>query len=201
MSLLLSILGIAVLFFLSTLIQPILVSLEELSRYEGREVVVKGFVSHYTTWDEFQIIDLRSGNITTPIFLQGIVTVHSGDLIEVTGKVQKYEGKWEVFVDDTKDIVILSHWENSSTSLWEIACHPTWFEGLNINVTGYVESLHDKWFILSDGNYSILVSSRYIDSGVSNGDKVLVYGYFTYEPRYARYIIQVKNSFHRVIEI
>ncbi len=201
LSLLFSIIGVGILFLLSLLIQPIPVSLADIPKYGGRKVVVKGVVTHYTTLDDFQIIELRDGNATTTVFLQDVVVIHSGDLLEVTGKVQKYRGEWEIVVEDSRDINPLSHWENNSVPLWELAEHPEWFKNLNINISGYIESLHENWFILSDGNYSILVTFNYLNPHLSNGDEVVIQGYFTYDPRYTRYVVEVENSYHHIIEV
>ena len=195
-SLLFSILGLAILFYLSTTLQPIHITLEDISNYEGREITARGRITTYSITDYGEIIYIRGNNTTIPIFLDGFISIHSGDYVEVTGFVKKYNDKWEIEVNDPRYISILSSWSNISTPLWEIARYPSKYIGLNLNVTGYIDTLYDKWLILSDGNYSILVTFNHLNVSISPGSKVLLHAYFTYDPSISRYKFEIKNREH-----
>ena len=88
-SLLFSIAGILLLYLLSTLTQPIVIELSELSEYEDKQVTVEGMVAeHYITSYESQIIKIEGDNATAMVFVEGKSDVEYGDKIQVTGKVQ-----------------------------------------------------------------------------------------------------------------
>ncbi|RLF39397.1 MAG: hypothetical protein DRN12_07055 [Thermoplasmata archaeon] len=197
-SLFFSLIGLTTLFYISITLQPIYITLDDIPNYEGREVIVRGIVVSYNPTDYGEIISIRDNNTTIPVFLKGEIFLHPGDSIEVIGSVEKYNDKWEINVDDPKYISILSTWENYSTPLWEVAEHPSNYIDLNLNVTGYVDSIYDKWLILSDGNYSILVTFNHLPENISlyHGKKVLLHAYFTYDSTTARYKFEIKSREH-----
>ena len=196
-----SIVGLAILFYLSTTLQPIPTPLEDISKYEGRQVIINGLVIHYSTSNYGEIIDIRQNNTTIPVFLDGFITLNSGDYIQIIGTVQHYNDKWEINVDNPKLISIISNWKNISTPLWEIAEYPSRFIGLNLNITGYIDNIYDKWFILSDGNHSILVTFNHLENiSLYTGKKILMHAYFTYDSSNTRYKFEIKSKDHFIKE-
>lgn len=68
-SLIFSIAGIVLLYFLSTLTQPVLIELHEIPEYEGKQVIVEGIVTeHHVTSYGSQIITIANDNVTTTVF-------------------------------------------------------------------------------------------------------------------------------------
>jgi hypothetical protein len=197
-----SVFGVIVLYGLSLLVQPILISLEELPDYEGKNVIVQGTVLHHSsTQFGSQFITICPVNITTNItqaivFTEHPLTIHSGDIIQATGKVQQYKDDWEIMTSSEQDITILHHWENITTPLWELAEHPLWFTTININVTGMIDRLYDSYFYLIDetGSYNLFINyNTYEFPAVYEGQTVYVTGIFTYDQAQLRYQLEAEN--------
>ena len=103
-SLIFSLIGLTALFYISTTLQPTYITLDDISNYEGREIIVRGIVVSYNPTDYGEIISIRDNNTTIPVFLKGEISLHPGDSIEVMGSVEKYNDKWEINVDNPKYI-------------------------------------------------------------------------------------------------
>ena len=145
--LLLSILGTFTLYFLSALSQPISVTLCDLQQYEGKQVIVQGIVTnHYMTQYGSQLIEIhdedQNQNITEAIiFVEKETAVEYGDRIQATGKVQRYRDEWEIVVEDDRFIQVVETWHNITIPLWQLAANPASYDGLNVNVSGIVDSM------------------------------------------------------------
>ena len=140
LSLLFSVVGILILYFLSELSQPPVIEIHKMPDYEGKQVIVDGIVKdHRVTKYGSQIITIENNNDTTTLFVEGITDVEYGDKIRVTGVAQKYKGGWELVINDKELLKILEKWCNISFPLWQLAENPTRYLNLNVNVTGYVE--------------------------------------------------------------
>jgi hypothetical protein len=202
LSLILSILGILLLYFLSTLSQPIQIELFEISKYDGQEIVTAGVVTEYqTTSYDNQIITIRSNNTTAEIFSETPTTLRYGDYIQVTGTVQQYQDTWEIMVDGPELITLISSWENMSTPLWDLANNPTGYVDMNINVSGYIDSIYDSYFYLSDDNntYNLLVtSSSFFNLSIIPGKPCYIHAFFTYDPSHTCYMLRLQGPEHTI---
>lgn len=201
-SLMFSIAGIAILYFLSLLSQPVMIELYELPEYEGKQVIVEGTVTeHYTTTYGSQIIIIETDNATTTVFVEGEADVEYGDKIQATGKVQKYDGGWEIVVDDERFVNIVEKWQNIIFPLWQLAENPTKYIGLNVNVTGNIDSVYDASFCLVDmeEEYSIIVFCRPSEHDVLYpGQKVHVAGRFAFDEEDFRYKLVLCEETHGI---
>jgi len=201
-SLLFSIAGILILYFLSALTQPVVIELSELSEYEDKQVTVEGIVTeHYITSYESQIIEIEGDNTTAMVFVEEKSDVEYGDKIQVTGKIQKYKGGWEIVVGNERLVTILQKWQNISIPLWQIAENPVKYDGLNINVTGYVDAVYDAYFYLVDeeATHSIIVFYNSFEYGsVYSGQKVDIAARFRYDPEDLRYKLDVIDETHGI---
>ncbi|OYT58191.1 hypothetical protein B6U70_01080 [Euryarchaeota archaeon ex4484_162] len=201
--LILSILGIFILYLLSLFSQPVVVRLYEIPKYEGKKIVAEGVVTnYYTTNYGSQIIEIKTSraskdNFTATVFAEKITSVEYGDRIRVTGIVQKYEGKWEIFVSDTRSIDIIQKWQNNVFPIWQLAENPDRYVGMNINITGIVDRNYETYFYLSDsdGKYSLIVFSSSVHcQNFSTGDKVYAAGRFTYDSKNLRYMLKANET-------
>ena len=202
----LSVVCIALLYFLSTLSQPIIIELNEVPDYEGKQVIVEGTVTeHYITTFGGHIINIKDmdnqSNFEVIVFVEEETMVEYGDKIKATGKVQKYNDEWEIVVNDARFVEILQKWSNITFPLWQLAENPSKYVGININVTGVVERDYDSYFYLIDSEeqHSIVVS--YDSSKFHNftqGDNVYVRGQFVYDEETLRFKINVKEESHRI---
>jgi len=202
LSVLFSIAGILFLYFISTLTQPVLISLAEIPEYEDKQVIVEGTVTDYqdTTYGS-QIITIEDDNISVSVFIEGNIGVDYGDTIQATGKVQKYNDGWEIVVDNERLVNILQKWQNISIPILQLAKNPTKYVGLNINVTGHVDMIYDSYFYLIDADelYSLFVSCNPLLYGALNpGEPVNVAGQFTYNEEEIRYTLILCKEIHGV---
>ena len=120
-----SIVGILILYILSKLSQIPLIELSEMPDYEGRQVILEGVVDEYRFSKQGnQIIQIKKGNDSAIIFIEGETDIQQGDTIQAIGEVQKYGSDWELIVSNNNYVKILKKWQNSSVPLWQLAENP-----------------------------------------------------------------------------
>ena len=197
-----SILGVILLYGLSLLTQPTAISLEDLPEYEGKHVIVQGRVSrHSSTAFGSQFITINPINMTINetnaiVFTEHPLIIHSGDIIQATGKVQQYQDDWEIMTASENDIVILQPWDNVTTLLWELAEHPIWFTDIHINVTGMIDRIYDSYFYIIDssGSYNLFVTySSYNYPSIYEGQTIHIAGVFIYDEAQFRYQLEAQQ--------
>ena len=197
-----STIGVILLYLLSTLSNPAIIELSELSKYEGKKITANGTViDYYTTTYTSQIITIENNNTRAIVFLEGEASVEYGDIIEVTGKVQKYKGEWEIVVDDVHFIKILRKWNNISFPLWQLAENPERYEDLNVNVTGFIDLVYDNYFYLidEDNTHSLLVFYTSIGQNFLHpGKKVSVAAKFYFDEEDLRYKLSIGEENHKI---
>lgn len=194
------------LYFLSTLNKPIMINLQEIQDYEDKTVTVEGVVKeHRVTKYGSQIIEIidvdGENHSNVIIFVEGETLVEYGDRIQVTGIVKKYEGEWEVVVNNPRFVKIIEKWSDISFPLWQLAENPNRYVGANVNVTGFIERVYSSYFYLVDSEeqYSIVVyydSSKF--SNLSQGVGVYVGGRFVYDEETLRFVLDVSEETHYI---
>lgn len=197
LSIIFSVAGIAVLYFLSILSQPTLIDLNEIQKYEGKQVIVEGIVTEaYTTKYDSQIITIENNNFSIKIFVEGEIDIDYGDKIQATGEVQVYKGEWEVVVNNKRFVRILQKWQNITIPLKQLAETPERYEGLNINVTGYADAIYETYFYLVDpeGKYSIVVVFNPLDYNFTTNQKLYVAGRLVFDANNFRYNLAVGDE-------
>jgi hypothetical protein len=204
-SLLFSIIGILLLYFLSKLTSPPVISISEISDYNGKQVVVKGIVKDYSS-SRFgsQNIIIEEDNSSATIFLEGKIDVEYGDKIKAIGEVQKYKDGWEIIVNNIQFVKILRKWNNISFPIWQLAKNPQRYLGLNVKINGYVESISNANFYLVDveNKHSLIVFYSYSKNiTIYPGQRVNVSGKFTFDKKNFRYQLEVFNEKHKISEI
>lgn len=198
-SLLFSLLCMLVLYFISTLTQPVLIEISDIENYENKLVTTQGLVKeYYCTNFGNQIIKLADNSSTVTIFSEDKFDLEFGDKIQITGKVQNYEDEWEIIVDNKRNIRLIDKWMNVSMPIWQVAQNPEKYESTYINVTGIVDLVNDDYFFLRDAekNHSIMTVSNF---NVKNfiGKQVWAKGkleYYTEQLMYRLYIFQDFDS-------
>lgn len=202
-SLLFSVCGVLLLYFISELSQPPLIEIREMPDYDGKQVIIEGVVVDYQlTKHGGQIITVGGENATATVFVEGKTDVEYGDKIQATGDVQKYNEEWELVVNDKRLIRVLFEWQNNSKQLWQLAETPSKYLDLNVNATGYIESISNAYFYLVDieEKHSLIVSYRLFDNvTIHPGQKVSVSGKFTFDKENFRYQLEVCDKKHGII--
>lgn len=201
-SLLFSVIGILLLYFLSRLSQPPVVAIDELQKYEGKEVIVYGIVTSYrATGQDSQIIKIKEGNATVTLFVSGAIELEFGDKLKVTGEVQKYKDAWEIIIEDTRLIEVAEKWNNVSFPIWQLAQNPARYLDLNVNVTGHIESISNTYFYLVDleEKHSLIVFYRISENvTIYPGQKVNILGKFSFDEENFRYQLEICDERHRI---
>lgn len=198
-SLLFSLICIVLLYFISTLTQPVNIDISEIQNYENKIVTTQGLVKeYYNTKYGNLIITLLGNSSSITIFSEEDFDLEFGDTIQITGKVQNYEDEWEIIVDSKRNICLINKWENLSMPIWQIAQNPEKYEDLFINVTGIVDLVNDDYFFLKDTekNHSIMaISSNSVKKFI--GQQVWAKGklkYYNEQLMYRFYISQDLNA-------
>jgi len=201
-SMLISVLGITTLYVLSMLSQPPVIELCKIPNYEGKEIITQGVVKeHHKTRYGSQSITIAENNATSTVFVEGEIDVEFGDIIQVTGKVQKYKEGWEIIVDTKQGIEILEKWNNISSPLWQLANNPTKYLGLNINVSGIIDVIYDPYFYLLDFNSKSSLMVFYNNSNklaLQSGKKICVTGKFCFDEKNFRYYLKQCDESHKL---
>jgi DNA/RNA endonuclease YhcR with UshA esterase domain len=192
--------GTLFLYFVSTLSQPTIVQLNQISKFDGKQVTITGTVAeYYTTQYGNQLITVRENNVSVIVFLEEEIDLEYGDKIQATGQVQKYKGEWEVIVENIKDMKILEKWKNTSFPVWQLAQWPTKYLGLNVNVSGRVDAIFDTYFHLKDiDNNNTLLVFYATNPFLYRGETVFVSGKFLFDEQNLRYILTISEDNHGV---
>jgi len=201
-SVIFSVVGILILYLIPKISDPSIIWISEIPNYEGKQVSVIGVVTKiYLTKYDSQIITIKDGNSTTTVFVEGQIDAEYGDKIQVTGEVQKYNDDFEIVVSDNSFVKILEKWHNISLPLWQLAQTPTKYIGLNVNVTGYIESISNSYFYLADteGNYSLIVSYLLVKNiTILPGQKISASGKFLFDEKTFRYKLEISDDKHGI---
>lgn len=193
--------GTLFLYFLSILSEPVMVDIADLPKYEGKKVTTEGIVSEYfTTKYASQMITIRGNNSTAVVYLEGTCDVEYGDKIQATGEVQKYMDDWEVIVEN-KNLKIVEKWNNISFPIWQLAQNPARYLGLNVNVSGYIESIFDSYFYIIDieNKHSLVVFYKdYMGISLYPGKKVCISAKFLFDEKNLRYKLELCDENHGI---
>lgn len=199
-SVMLSIIGIIILYMISRVAQAPIIKISDMQDYEGKIVIIKGFVTeHYLTRYGSQIITINNENHSATIILEGKIDVEYGDKILATGEVQKYKEDWQLLVNNNRQLEILKKWYNGSIPLWQIAENPTKYLNLNVNITGYIESISNAYFLLVDldKKYS-LITFYTLSKNITlyPGQKICALGRFGFDEKNFRYMLDICEQNH-----
>jgi hypothetical protein len=205
----LSLVGLSVLYLVSSLSQPTAITLSEVPFNEGKQVMVTGVVTMYQpTTSGSQLITLREVNgtdsSTITVYVEGAALIEYGDVVRVIGTIQQYNEQWEITVSSPRFIEVLQPWGNRSCPLWQLAENPMKYVETNVNVTGVVGSLSNIGFTLSDadGAYLIPVScNKSVKTSLSLGEDVAVRARFVYNAATLCYLLKVMDDTHGIIVV
>jgi len=201
-SIIFSVAGILILYLIPKISGPSIIWVSEIPNYEGKQVSVIGVVTKiYPTKYGSQMITIKDNNATTTVFVEGQIDAEYGDKIQVIGQVQKYNDDFEIVVNDNSFVKILEKWHNISLPLWQLAQNPAKYLGLNVNVTGYIESVSNSCFYLADteGNYSLVVSYLLTKNiTILPGQKISASGKFLFDEKTFRYKLEISDEKHGI---
>ncbi len=192
-----SLVGVCVLYYISLVITPPFVPLNEVAFHEGTIIRTRGVITELSVTESGNVLIKLAGNQTElPLFFdsptarQELSNLSYGDEIEVEGKVQVYQGSYELFV--SKGGIKMVTRERDTAFVSQIAVQPEAYEGRKIRVVGYAEDVYTHVFYLCDetGSYRMRVRVMDADSSISTlqeGDKILAEGVCSYDAQNMRY--------------
>lgn len=196
-----SLLGVCVLYGLSSFVTPPFVPLDEIALHEGTVVRTSGVITDFSITASGNVLITLEGNQSElPIFVESadkgteLLNLGYGDEIEVTGRVQVYRGTYELVVSVTGIKKVMQGRDIAFVS--QIAAHPEEYAGRRIRAVGYVGDVYTHVFYLRDEASSHQMRAALVDaessiSALQEGDKVLAEGVFSYDAENMRYELNV----------
>ena len=100
-SLVISILGILSLFFLSEMIKIGSADINQLEDYNEKSIKVKGTVEAVTVTESATFLKIKQPTIVNVVVFNPL-NISKGRYVEVTGKVDGFNNKFEILADEIK---------------------------------------------------------------------------------------------------
>ena len=192
LTLILSIIGVILLYTLSLFQQPvILTSFQSIEDYEGKEVTLNGTILDYiiTSYGS-QLITIQCNSTELTVFSDSPLAVHTGDILQATGTIQEYKDSWELILNNPSSAKITTTWQNRTVEIKDLANHPLDYLNIPLNITGYIDIKYDNLIYLKDysSNYTIplIPPTNLIPE---TGTSIYVHATLTYDPLHLRYIL------------
>ena len=186
---------------MSLLSQPTAIELQNISDFEGKEIITEGVVkNYYSNSYGNQVIEIEHQNQSVKLFLEEETDFEYGDIIQVVGEVQRYKDDWEIIVNDKRFVTILDKWNNISFPIWQLAKNPTRYLNINVNVTGYIDIIYDDYFYLVDldQKYSLIVFYNNINISMFSGQKICALGRFSFDENKLQYKLDIFEENHGI---
>ena len=192
-----SLLGICILYSISLFLTPQFVPLDEVALHEDTVIRTKGVITEFSVTEYGNVLMKIEGNKTElPIFVESadekkeLLNLSYGDEIEVEGRVQVYQGDYELVVSGNA-IKEVTQQKSNVSFVAQIAAQPEEYRGKKIRVAGYVEDVYTRVFYLRDepDNHRMRVKLRTTNSisELHEGDKIIVEGVLSYDAENMRY--------------
>ena len=195
-----SLLGVCVLYYISLVITPPFVPLDEVALYEGTIIWTRGVITDLSVTESGTVLMKLTDNQTElPLFFdapdagQKLSNLSYGDEIEVEGTVQVYRGVYELVASATGLKTVKR--ERPTAFIAHIAMQPEAYEGRTIRVIGYTGDIYTHVFYLCDetGGYRMRVSCSNAAippsalQALEEGDKIIAQGVLAYDAQNMRY--------------
>jgi len=100
-SLIISILGILILFFIADTSKIKDVDVKELEDYKDKTVKIKGVVEQVTNTESATFVKVKQSNLVEVVVFEAL-NLSKGNYVEVTGKVDEYNDEYEILADKIK---------------------------------------------------------------------------------------------------
>jgi hypothetical protein len=191
----LSLLGVCILYGISSVIEPPYVPLDEVGAHESAFVRTSGVISDFFVTGSGNVLMRIMGNQTELLIFissadnsENLLNLSYGDEIEVEGRVSVYQGEYELLADE--NAVKKMVYKRNISFISQIALRPEHYKGRRIRVAGYVKDVNKRVFHLCDekGNSCMIVNANEIPiSKLQDGTKIVAEGLFYYEPQNMRY--------------
>lgn len=190
-----SVLGVCALYGVSLLSQPADVPIDKIGNYEGLYVKSKGTVTdlQFLKYGS-ATLKLQNGTFQTNVFIENYEgNLSAGDEVEVSGKVERYRGDYEITVLNERAIKILKKWDEEILFVSQLAQDPGKYEGTDVKLVGKVGTVYTRSFEIKDesGMLSLKVVVNNT-SAIKKGDSTTISGRFTYDPKKTQYYLDLE---------
>ena len=178
--------GIAILYILSQFSSPPKVNLNELWKYNGKEVMIEGKIINKIG----NILEITDGNSTAFLYSWN-KNFSYGDKIKAIGIVDEKNGYLIVYANYIK---LIEKWNKNCISIPYLAENFNEYVNCNINVTGYIYSVYSNYFYLIDKNNEYKIKVYYDNATFKKFDNVYVEGILKYNSHRMEFYIEGKNA-------
>ncbi|MCD6513238.1 MAG: hypothetical protein J7K61_06530 [Thermoplasmata archaeon] len=134
--------GILFLYIYSTVITPYEISISDAWKYDGKEVIVQGFVKKCYG----NVVEITDGNASVAVY--STKQYDYGDMIKVRGIVECGN---DVIIYPDK-VQVIRKWDKNVVGIEYIAENPGKFAGTKFVVSGLVYSISSSYIVISDEN-------------------------------------------------
>jgi hypothetical protein len=192
-----SIIGVIFLYMLSLFQQPIvLTSGQSIEDYEGKEVTLEGIILEYQTTNYGnQFITLQFNSTQITVFSETPIPIHIGDLLQATGKIEKYKDSWELILSNPKATRTVEKWQNRTIQIKDLANHPDDYLQIPINVSGYIDVKYDDLVYICDYSNNYTIPLIPLNNSIPDaGTSIYAHATLTYDPANTRYILTKCNN-------
>jgi len=100
-SLIISILGILILFFIADNSKIKEVEVNKLEHYKDKTVKIKGIIEEVTKTESATFIKVKQPNLVEVVVFEAL-NLSKGNYVEITGKVDEYNDEYEILADKIK---------------------------------------------------------------------------------------------------
>ncbi|RZN36859.1 MAG: hypothetical protein EFT35_07580 [Methanophagales archaeon ANME-1-THS] len=194
-----SLVGIAILYTLSVVVNPPLVPLDEVALHEGTVIRTRGVLTAFSLTESGNVVMKIEGNGTELLIFvnskvagsKEVLNLSYGDELELEGTVEVYRGEYELVVSENAIKKLTSG--STISFVAQIAMDPEAYKGRKIQVAGYVEEIYQRVFYLRDetGTYHLRVKLADTHmppiSGLQEGALIIAEGVLAYDARTMRY--------------
>lgn len=188
-----SLLGICILYGVSLLVVPPYVPLDEVAQHESAYIRTTGIISDLRVTESGTMrMNLRKNQTELLVFVKSTeagkneLDLRYGDEIEVEGRVNMYQGEYEIIAPITGIKKLTRGYVNISF-VSQIAMYPEQYEGTRISVVGYADDIFKRVFYICDGNSMRVVTGDIPIHELQKGDKIIADGILVYNPDTMRY--------------
>lgn len=187
-----SVVGIIFLYWISTLVAPVKVGIEEIPNYEGKYVDVEGVVSDVRIVSGGScVLTLRRNGSSVDVFVRGGegLDIGYGSEVSVVGVVRLYEGEHEILTSADRVELL-----NSSEVVFvpQLAALPQKYVGERVRVVGTVSRLYTNVFYLEGGGAELRVmANASVTETLDEGEKIVADGVFEYDEQSFRFELRL----------
>lgn len=187
-----SVVGIIFLYWISTLVAPVKVGIEEIPNYEGKYVDVEGVVSDVRIVSGGScVLTLRRNGSSVDVFVRGGegLDIGYGSEVSVVGVVRLYEGEHEILTSADRVELL-----NSSEVVFvpQLAALPQEYVGERVRVVGTVSRLYTNVLYLEGGGAELRVmANASVTETLDEGEKIVADGVFEYDEQSFRFELRL----------